>query len=73
MKRIPKELINKPNAHPMTLDRANIAHARGNRDQGPYRSACNMPGQPVTLAQALAWAAGWCSGCYEQPRAHGGH
>lgn len=70
MKRIPKTLINAANDRPMNIDQHNIAHARG--AGGLYATACERQGQPVTLAQALVYAAGWCNLCYEQPRAHGG-
>jgi hypothetical protein len=63
MKRIPASLINKPNDTPMNLDQYNVAHARATHRSGPHLTACSTQGQPVTLAQAITWASGWCSRC----------
>lgn len=72
MKRIPAVLVSAPNGTPMNLDQHNIAHERAAGRGTLYLTACGAQGQPVTLAQALTWSAGWCGRCFEQPRAHGG-
>ena len=72
MKGIPHDLVNLPNSAPMTLDRSNVAHRRALAGGQKYAAHCGLRGQPVTLAQAIAWANGWCGQCFEQPRRHGG-
>lgn len=69
---VPPELAGERNDTPLVMDRHNIAHRR--RKTKAPQAECGMAGTEVTLAQALAFARGWCPhhACYQPPYVHQG-